>query len=97
MKINENDKSNSLANNRRLKKNEKRQAQLARQQATAIEERRKSAPDGKLFEFKTVSVNAKGKIIHRETKQARSKTEDLRQMGHVRHGFTYSATTDGFS
>ncbi len=49
------------------------EAEIARQQAAAEEERQY----GKLFEFETVTVNAYGKIIRRESKQARAKTEDL--------------------
>ncbi|MEN8217615.1 MAG: formylglycine-generating enzyme family protein [Pseudomonadota bacterium] len=38
---------------------------------------KKITTDGHFFEFETVTVNAKGKITHRERKQARYQTEDL--------------------
>jgi predicted HicB family RNase H-like nuclease len=53
----------------------KRQAEIARIERQA--ERQKEAKYGKRFEFETVIVNAKGKIIHREQKQARSIATDL--------------------
>ena len=55
---------------------QKRQAGIARQKK-AEEKRQKEAKYGKLFEFETVTVNAKGQIIHRKPQQARYQTEDL--------------------
>ncbi len=54
----------------------RRQAEFARPKK-AEEKRQKEAKYGKLFEFETVTVNAKGQIIHRKPQQARYQTEDL--------------------
>ena len=54
---------------------EEERRKAARQQAAA--KRRKVAQHGKLFEFETVTFNANGEIIRRESKPARDQTEDL--------------------
>ncbi|RKZ81996.1 MAG: hypothetical protein DRR19_21355, partial [Candidatus Parabeggiatoa sp. nov. 1] len=66
------DRQSELARQAELKRQAEleRQAELKRQ--AALERR-----SGKLFEFETVTVNAKGQIIRREQQQARYQTEDL--------------------
>jgi len=61
---------------RATKIEQKRQAKIVRRKAVE-EEQRRQAEQGKLFKFKTVTVNARGKIIKRTNKQARYQTEDL--------------------
>jgi formylglycine-generating enzyme required for sulfatase activity len=61
---------------RATKIGQKRQAEIGRRKAVE-EEQRRQAELGKLFKFKTVTVNARGKIIKRTNKQARYQTEDL--------------------